>query len=237
MRYRMHSVMIAEHLALGTAQLGGNSAYAKMPPTETECERILRTAYYEGIRYFDTAQAYGLSEERVGRYVPNDAKIITKLHPDACDESLEKIEERLLHSLAVLRRNHIWGLLLHRERMLDRWQAGLGELLFGWQDRGLISCLGLSLESSRSDAMVFSSAPGMALLQVPADISQPVPPASLFVRSVYAHGMVKDRRAAIARTHERFGNSDVTLLIGAETAEQVRANCRMVRDEYRVRVG
>lgn len=231
--------MIGERLALGTAQLG-NSVYITTPPTEQEAERILKTAWDEGVRYYDTAQAYGASEERLGRYLPAEARIITKLHPDACDEPLEQIEKRLEHSLAVLRRNHIWGLLLHRERMLDRWYQGLGELLCDWQDRGLIGHLGLSLESDQSNPFQpLVAGRRLEIMQVPFGISDRWHwggiEKHLFVRSLYQHGQVQDRDLAIRRAVELFPKA--TLLIGAETAEQVADNCRMVRDECRVRVG
>jgi len=50
-------------------------------PTEEEAADILRTASELGIKYYDTAAAYGRAEERMGKYAPKDARIISKLLP------------------------------------------------------------------------------------------------------------------------------------------------------------
>jgi aryl-alcohol dehydrogenase-like predicted oxidoreductase len=57
-------------IALGTVQLGvpyGNSS-AKVLMSEETAFGILDSALKAGIRFFDTAIAYGLSEERIGRF-------------------------------------------------------------------------------------------------------------------------------------------------------------------------
>jgi aryl-alcohol dehydrogenase-like predicted oxidoreductase len=38
-------------------------------PTETEAQEFLETAYESGVRFFDTAPGYGLSEQRLGRFL------------------------------------------------------------------------------------------------------------------------------------------------------------------------
>lgn len=55
-------------LGMGTVELG--MAYGiglPSPPSDEECIRLLRTAFEAGITFFDTAAAYGRSEELVGR--------------------------------------------------------------------------------------------------------------------------------------------------------------------------
>lgn len=64
-------------LGLGTIWIGrrwpvGNADYT--PPTQDEIETFLTTAYHAGIRMFDTAAAYGKSEERLGDFL--------RRHPD-----------------------------------------------------------------------------------------------------------------------------------------------------------
>ncbi|MEI6398660.1 MAG: aldo/keto reductase, partial [Pseudomonadota bacterium] len=57
-------------IALGTVQLGipyGNSSDQSLMPEEAAFG-ILEAALKAGIRFFDTAIAYGLSEERIGRF-------------------------------------------------------------------------------------------------------------------------------------------------------------------------
>lgn len=217
--------MIADTLALGTAQLDD---YVVSAPSEREARRILETAWDAGIRYYDTAQAYGLSEERLSAYLPVGAKVITKLHPDACDEPLAKVEQRLCWSLD---RCKTWAVLLHRERMLEQWHKGLGDLLCYWKSRGLIQHIGLSLESSASDPYMMLPFPDLDVVQVPANVERMPPPGvNVFVRSVFERGKIQDRGDAICRARKRF--SDATLVIGADTAEQVEENCQMVERVY-----
>lgn len=217
--------IVADTLALGTAQLDD---YVISAPSERKAQRIIETAWDAGIRYYDTAQAYGLSEARLSIYLPAEAKVITKLHPDALDESLAKIEKRLWQSF---RRFEPWAVLLHREQMLERWHEGLGDLLCNCKSRGLIQHIGLSVESSASDPYMMLPFPDLDVVQVPANIERMPPPGvNVFVRSVFERGEVQNRRAAIHRARERF--PDATLVIGAETSEQVRNNCRMVEQVY-----
>ena len=50
-------------IGLGAAQIGNRS----LP--EEQAESVLRTALDAGINFIDTAAMYGVSEERIGRYV------------------------------------------------------------------------------------------------------------------------------------------------------------------------
>lgn len=57
---------------------GGGYGFGKM--SGKEAEALLKGAWDQGITFFDTAPIYGfgLSEERLGEYLPSDAFIITK---------------------------------------------------------------------------------------------------------------------------------------------------------------
>ena len=142
---------IAETLALGTSQLAAAYGIAdpSEPPTRAAATALLQEARRQGIRYFDTAQAYGDSEELLGAAfgAQRDARIITKLHPDACDAAGEDIERLLAGSVARLAHRPIWAVLLHRDRMLDQWNGELGETLRRWRDEHAVSHLGISVES------------------------------------------------------------------------------------------
>ncbi|MFU8861572.1 MAG: aldo/keto reductase [Cyclonatronaceae bacterium] len=63
-------------LGFGGVQIGEKSV------TEKEAEYLVNTALDEGINLFDTARGYGLSEERIGRYLKkrrNDVVLSTKV--------------------------------------------------------------------------------------------------------------------------------------------------------------
>lgn len=57
---------------------GGGYGFGQM--SETEAEGLLKSAWEQGISLFDTAPIYGfgLSEERFGKYLPREAKIVSK---------------------------------------------------------------------------------------------------------------------------------------------------------------
>ncbi len=62
------SGLVVSQIGLGTAELG--LAYGigvRHMPSETETDRILKTAIELGITYIDTARGYGVSEARIGK--------------------------------------------------------------------------------------------------------------------------------------------------------------------------
>ena len=263
---------ICETLALGTVQLGMPYGILRTePPPESTVAELLEVAWRKGIRYFDTAEAYGDSEELLGTHLPArrfaDARIITKLHPHASEETGLEIERRLERSLARLGRRGLWALLLHRDRMFERWDDGLGEVLQRWRADGLIRHLGVSAESfQRLPAPVADDE--LDVIQLPANVFDRRAVDSglwerarragkrVFVRSVYFQGMaladaaevrarapdaaemieayarfcelhgLDRRRFAVDYVRNRLPGA--VLVIGAETAQQVRENCELV---------
>lgn len=76
-----HYPYSAQMIAFGGAALSGEGkGYGFGPLNETEAERLLRASWDLGIRLYDTAPiyGYGLSEERMGRYLPAEARIVSK---------------------------------------------------------------------------------------------------------------------------------------------------------------
>ncbi len=57
-------------LGCGLISIGRQWGYKQSSvPSESEARRFLEYAYTAGIRYFDTAPAYGLSEQRLGTFL------------------------------------------------------------------------------------------------------------------------------------------------------------------------
>jgi len=109
-------------LALGTVQLGMpyGIANAQGMPDEQTAVDILRAACECGMRWIDTAAAYGVSEATLGSALPRawsgDApRIATKF---VLDEALAPAAQ-LDAALEKLRRDRIEALLLHRETDID----------------------------------------------------------------------------------------------------------------------
>ena len=109
-------------LALGTVQLGMpyGIANAQGMPDEQTAVDILRATCECGMRWIDTAAAYGVSEATLGSALPRawsgDApRIATKF---VLDEALAPAAQ-LDAALEKLRRDRIEALLLHRETDID----------------------------------------------------------------------------------------------------------------------
>lgn len=98
----------SEKIILGTVQFGldygiNNSAGK---PTEKTVFNLLHEAYRGGIRYLDSAEAYGNAHERIGRYHAQhpgqEFRVITKL-PHAFDEHIGHRVNTYLKELHVRR--------------------------------------------------------------------------------------------------------------------------------------
>lgn len=108
---------ILSELTLGTAQLGMeygiNNVSGKL--TKYEAIELLDKAVQLGITSFDTAQAYGISEDILSEFVSrkdnyNGLCIITKIHPILSEWS--DVKNKLMQSMAKLK--HCKIVLLHK---------------------------------------------------------------------------------------------------------------------------
>ncbi len=168
---------VADTLALGTAQLGQSYGIANRTgqPDEETADAVLELAWRLGIRYLDTAQAYGRAEEIIGRCPHGSCaagtagfRVITKLAPELGDAGAAELEASLEGSWARLGGQPIWGMLLHAEALLDRWEGRLGDTLREWRERGRITHLGVSIASEEGMRKAIEMG-DMELIQVPAN--------------------------------------------------------------------
>lgn len=99
---------------------GGGYGFGKM--SGAEAESLIKAAWEQGITFFDTAPIYGfgLSEERLGEFLPRDAFVITKSgvdwHPSNRVNMTNDpaITEKMLHeSLKRLKRDCIDLYMVH----------------------------------------------------------------------------------------------------------------------------
>lgn len=99
---------------------GGGYGFGAM--SEGEAEKLLKRAWEQGINLFDTAPIYGfgLSEERLGKYLPKEAMIISKSGVDWHETKRVNMTnspvhtERMLHeSLKRLKRDVIDIYMIH----------------------------------------------------------------------------------------------------------------------------
>jgi len=141
-------------LVLGTAQLGMSYGIANKSgkPDFATALAIVRTAWESGITEFDTAQAYGDSEQILGRIfkelgIVQEIKVITKLHPKKFRADEIELRQSVEQSLDRLNVSCLHGLLLHREDMLDLISDDHKEVLRGMVQNGYIRHLGVSVYS------------------------------------------------------------------------------------------
>lgn len=135
----------------GAAISGEGGGYGFGDISEAQSEMLLKCAWDHGITFFDTAPIYGfgLSEVRMGKYLPQDAFIITKSGVDWHENkrvnmsNSRDVTERMLHeSLKRLRRESIDLYMIHWPDSKVDIREPL-EVLKKFQDEGKIKHLGL----------------------------------------------------------------------------------------------
>jgi aryl-alcohol dehydrogenase-like predicted oxidoreductase len=145
-------------LVLGTAQLGMAYGIANRTgaPSPAEAEALILRALQLGITSFDTARAYGESENRLGRALKDRtaARIITKLAPldelalDAPARTvIDAVRASTAASAEALGVPVLDTVLLHRARHLRAHNGAAWDTLLNLQAEGRILHLGASVQS------------------------------------------------------------------------------------------
>lgn len=151
-------------LGLGTVKFGRNEG-VKYPnafdlPDEQSLARLLATAKDLGINLLDTAPAYGLSEERLGRLLKGqrDQWIIVGKAGENFEDgqssfnfSAEYFEESFQRSLKRLQTDYIDIFLIHSDGSdLDILSNGdLIEKMHDFKKRGLVRAIGASTKTTQ----------------------------------------------------------------------------------------
>jgi aryl-alcohol dehydrogenase-like predicted oxidoreductase len=144
-------------LVLGSVQLGLAYGVANKTgkPSHGAALKLVRQAADAGITQFDTARAYGDSEERLGEALDGLAVCaITKLSPLADlpagasrDEVRDAVDASIAESLYALRRKRIDCLLLHRANHMTAFGGAIWERLLEHLEDGSVMALGVSVQS------------------------------------------------------------------------------------------
>jgi len=163
-------------LVLGSVQLGVDYGAANRTgkPAHGAALKLVRRAANAGIFEFDTARAYGDSEQRLGEALEGKrARTITKLCPlaslpaDAAREDVRAaVDESIAESLAALRRDRIDCLLLHRAAHMTAFNGAVWDRLIEHIEDGLILSLGVSVQSPQ-EALEALARPDVQHLQLP----------------------------------------------------------------------
>ncbi len=163
-------------IVLGTAQLGSDYGIANQigMPTMQGAVDIVQTAWENGIREFDSAQAYGKSEQVLGRAmadlgIADQIRVISKLDPTIDHLDADAVRRSVEHSLNHLGKKRLWTLMIHQEDRLSLWNDGLGKTLLDLKKRGVADRIGLSAYTPDT-ALAALATPGLDAVQVPANL-------------------------------------------------------------------
>jgi len=135
----------------GAAISGEGGGYGFGVMTEADAEILLKQAWEMGINLYDSAPIYGfgLSEERLGKYLPKEAIIVTKGGVDwhstrrvNMGNDPKTIEKMLLESLKRLKREFIDIYMIHwPDKKIDIRRPL--EVLRKYQEKSVIAQVGL----------------------------------------------------------------------------------------------
>jgi len=167
----------AGRLVLGTVQFGvpyGISNVVGQTPLE-EARAIVQKAFEAGVRWLDTAPAYGTSETVLGNVARDPLwHVVTKTPalPYALDPAhvVAVVTQSLERSLVSLGRTAVDALLVHRaEDLLGASGEALWKALENLRHRGLVRSLGVSVYSPEELEAVGGRFP-LEIVQVPCNV-------------------------------------------------------------------
>lgn len=197
-------------LTLGTVQFGLPYGVANRTgqPGYDDVVAIVAAALEGGVNSFDTAAAYGTSEEVLGRAlhelgVADRATVVTKvrwLTPEELADpgvAARVIEESVEQSRRRLGLDCLPVVLFHREQDAIHLDA-----LLALRDRGWLRQAGVSCDNRPGAAAALAAREGVTALQIPASVLDPRHRRAgsfaaaadrcvdVFVRSVYLQGLL-----------------------------------------------
>jgi len=160
-------------ICLGTVQFGMNYGIANTTGQipKDEAFQILEYAYAKGMRFLDTAHAYGNSEKIIGEFAENKKaafNIISKISL-ADNISEEEIEPIFLQSLERLRVKKLYAYLIHSFDDFRRDNI-IWDKLKILKERHLIEKIGLSIYRPQELEVLLDNAGGLDIIQVPYSI-------------------------------------------------------------------
>ena len=166
-------------LIIGSVQLGlayGAANRTGKPDRQTAL-RLIRRAVDAGVGGFDTARAYGDSENRLGEAFKGlKIPTVTKLSPlsdlpsDASpDIVVAAVDASIATSLAALQRDRLDCVLLHRAVQLTAFDGAVWKRLEHHLAQGTVASLGVSVQSP-AEALMALAHRNVRHLQLPFNI-------------------------------------------------------------------
>jgi aryl-alcohol dehydrogenase-like predicted oxidoreductase len=203
------------NLVLGTAQLGmiyGIANKTGQPDQKTATE-IIAIAWEEGLREFDTAQSYGVSENILGKALfeigaSSTARIISKFDPQLDHLNASILSDSMDRSLERIGIPSLYGMMLHREEMISLWNKGLSVILNDLVGSGRVAHIGVAVYSPEY-AIQALMMDGIDMVQIPANLLDrrfenagvyelaERMGKKLFIRSIFLQGLLLMRKEDI----------------------------------------
>lgn len=146
----MNTLAHSHKLALGTAQFGLKYGLANMAdkvPSDMVAQ-LLKIASACDITMLDTAIAYGVSEQVLGRYNLTKFEIVSKLPavPSDCSNVEEWVLEQTIASLKRLKTDKLNDLLLHRPaQLLGTNGEKIYKSILKLKEQGMVEQIGVSV--------------------------------------------------------------------------------------------
>ena len=215
-------------IALGTAQFGLPYGISNVngQVERAEINQIFKQARTAGITMLDTAIAYGNSEENIGATDSEGFEVVTKLPPltGAVTSVSQWVRSQIENSLTKLKRNSVYGLLLHNPADLlgdygDELYASLALL----KEEGLVKKIGISIYTpTELDSLIPTYMPD--IVQAPLNVFDRLLETSgwlsrlskmnveIHIRSVFLQGLLiqkpNERPANFEKWNQEFVNFD-----------------------------
>ncbi len=167
-------------LVMGSVQIGLDYGAANRTgkPSREAALRLVRRAAESGVKTFDTARAYGDSEERLGEAlaVTKPVRTITKLSPltDLSDRPswqtvCAAVDASIEQSRFALQREKLDCVLLHRASHMTAYDGAVWARLLELRRQGAIASLGVSVQSA-SEALTALASQDVDHIQLPFNI-------------------------------------------------------------------
>jgi len=167
---------MTDRIVLGTAQLGMDYGISNKTgkPAAEESYEIIKTAWKHGIRYFDTAQAYGTSESVLGKVfkklgIQDKVLVISKIKGILAHADEKVLSANIERSLEALNVKKLYSLLLHDSLNLDSWGDNASEIIKKIKRNDLAEKVGISVYNYK-DALMALNFDDIDIVQMPFNI-------------------------------------------------------------------
>lgn len=160
MKHKIIKGLPISALTLGTVQLGMDYGIANKQgrPDEETSSSILKTALDRGICSFDTARAYGQSEEVLGTFFKDREKplLITKVRLDfdkntTHAELEERMHQSVQTSISHLQMNRLPLLMLHHPAVLEDHATSMINIVKSMKQEGFVDKVGVSFGANTDE--------------------------------------------------------------------------------------